>query len=51
MKAIETLEKADMMLTELYWQWIDNREDPRHSHRLDTILGKIRDLKELIEED
>ena len=48
---ISKLDQADEILTELYWNWIDNHEDKKHTQRLDTILGKIRELKEIIKED
>lgn len=44
------LNKADEILTELYWSMVDNHDDPKQIKRLDTIIGKIRDLKEIIEE-
>ena len=44
------LNKADEILTSLYWEWVDNHDDQREINRLDTILGKIRELKQIIEE-
>lgn len=45
------LNEAEDLLLSLYWDWCDNHENKRQCRRLDTILGKIRDLKEVIEEE
>ena len=44
-RQIETIEKAESMLTSLYWDIKDNREDRAYAERLDTILGKLYSLK------
>lgn len=44
---IKDLERAEEILTRLYWKMIDNHDDARQARRLDTILGKLNALKNL----
>lgn len=44
---LKELEKAEEILTALYWDMIDNHDDARQTRRLDTILGKLDALKKL----
>lgn len=46
---MDKLEQAEELLTTLYWQMMDNHDDIKQCKRLDTILGKIRELRELRE--
>ena len=48
---MDRLKEAEDLLTSLYWDWIDNHENKKQCRRLDTILGKVRDLREIIEEE
>lgn len=46
---MDRLKEAEDLLTSLYWDMVDNHENKRECRRLDTILGKIRDLREMME--
>lgn len=45
---IEQIVKAGDILTSLYWEMVDNKENDKEIRRLDTILGKLYQLKRLI---
>ena len=43
------LYKSLETLTEIYWEWVDNKEDKNKIKRLDTIIYKLKALIELLE--
>lgn len=44
---IRTIEKAEDMLTRLYFQLQDDPHSKKAAQRLDTILGKLYSLKQV----
>ena len=48
----KTLAQAHELLLSLYWNMIDNRkyESPKEIKRLDTIIGKIAELENIMRE-
>lgn len=44
---LERIEKAENALIPLYWELKDNHESERIAKRIDTILGKLYELKKI----
>lgn len=47
-RLVEKIQHAEDLLDEVYWAIRDDRELKKHAKRLDTITGKVYELKHLL---
>ena len=51
MDKLSKLREAQDILCPLYWDMIDNHENQKQCKRLDTILGKLTELEQIMMEE